>query len=222
MKKYLILFMAVFLLAACSNEQEVYDFPDVVIDEDEQVTDDQVALTINGTDISGKVYNDTYLQVKTINERQEDGATLSKEDLKERTIETLVHNELFLQLAEEKGIDVAEHYSEDDVKELKKLDDEGYRELVEKFNYTDEQISKQIQLEKVRKQYIDQYVEVEVSEAEMEELYEEVKDKSDNELPDYESSKDYLRDQIEINKSIDIVGEHIEAFEDESTIEIHI
>src|SRR5699024_1814248 len=223
MRKLTLIF-TIFLLAvltACSSNAAV-EYPEVTVDEDEKVSDETTVLSINGKEVNGKTYNDVYLQVKTIDERKEEKPKMSKEDLKDRALETIVNNELFLQLAEEKGIDTTVHDAEEDVKRLKKLDEDGYQELVNKFNYSDEQIGNQIRLEKVRKEYIDQFIEVDVTEDEIKELYEETAEQTEEELPDYDSAKSRLKESIEVNKSIEQVGEHIETYKKESNIEIHI
>src|SRR5699024_2381198 len=155
MRKLTLIF-TIFLLAvltACSSNAAV-EYPEVTVDEDEKVSDETTVLSINGKEVNGKTYNDVYLQVKTIDERKE-----------------------------EKRIDTTVHDAEEDVKRLKKLDEDGYQELVNKFNYSDEQIGNQIRLEKVRKEYIDQFIEVDVTEDEIKELYEETAEQTEEDLP---------------------------------------
>src|SRR5699024_9499924 len=174
----------------------------------------EVVLTINGEDVDGKVYNEMYLQVKTIAERVEKDTEATSESLREETIHTLINNILFLQLAEEKGIAIDRSDMEEDIKRLKKLDDEGYRELKNKFNYTDAGIANQIRLEKARKDYIDSYISIEVTEEEVKEFYDETVAKTEEDLPDFDSAYASLKETLEVNAALKEVAEHIEAYKD--------
>jgi len=212
--------IAILLLTACSSSsEEVYE--EIDVSPEEKVNEKEVVLTINGEDVDGKVYNEMYLQVKTIAERVEKDTEATSESLREETIHTLINNILFLQLAEEKGIAIDRSDMEEDIKRLKKLDDEGYRELKNKFNYTDAGIANQIRLEKARKDYIDSYISIEVTEEEVKEFYDETVAKTEEDLPDFDSAYASLKETLEVNAALKEVAEHIEAYKDESDIVIH-
>lgn len=218
--KVTLFMISIFFITACSNSaEETYE--EIDISAEEEVNESETIITINGDDVDGKAYNEMYLQVKTIAERVENDTNATAESLREETIHTLINNILFLQLAEEKGISVDRSDMEEDIKQLKKLDDEGYRELKDKFNYTDAGIANQIRLEKARKDYIDSFVSIEVTKEEVKEFYDETVASTEEDLPDFDSAYETLKERLEVKAALDEVAEQIEAYKEESDIIIH-
>lgn len=221
MKIWRVLFITVglLLLSACSSAPEEYE--EVTMTAEEKMAEDKLVVTINGEEVYGDSYNELYLQIKTRAVRAEEAEADDQGYLQEETLETIINNTLFIQLAASKGIVMDESTIEDDLKELKRLDDTGYRELIDKYNYTEEAIGNQIRLEKVRKEYIDQFVSVNVTDEEVKAFYDETEAATDEEIPDYESAYNTLKERLEVRKSLEEVAKQIEAFRNTSDVVIH-
>lgn len=221
MKIWRILFVTfgLLLLSACSSAPEEYE--EVTMTAEEKMADDNLVVTINDEEVYGDTYNELYLQIKTRAVRAENAEANDQGYLQEETLETIINNTLFIQLAESKGIVMDDSAMETDLKQLKKLDESGYRELIDKYNYTEEGIGNQIRLEKVRKEYIEQFVSVNVTDEEVQEFYDETKAATDEEIPDYDSAYKTLKETLEVNKSLEDVAEQIEAFRNTSDIIVH-
>lgn len=216
----MFLVIGLIVLAGCSSSsEEVYE--EIEISTNEKVENDAQIVTVNGEEIDGKAYNDMYLQMKTEAIRIDENETITPEELQEKTIDTLVNDALFLQLAEDNGIMIDHSDMEEDLKRLKKLDESGYQELKSKFNYTEEGIANQIRLEKARKEYIDKFISVEVTKEEVKQYYDETASTTEEDLPDFESAYQTLKETLEVNQALEQVADHIDQFKEESTIEIH-
>lgn len=212
--------VGVLLLAACGSAPETYE--DIDLQDEEKVADDTVVMTINDEEITGSTYNDVYLQIKTRILRKDADATVDETAIREETLETIANNTLFVQLAAENGIVMDDSTLDADMKQLKKLDEAGYRELTDKYNFTEAAIAKQIKLEKIRKQYIDEFITVTVTEEEVRQFYDETVAATDEDLPDFDSAYNVLEETLEVQKAIEEVSEHIESYKGTSEINIHL
>src|SRR5690625_4268761 len=124
-----------------------------------------------------------------------------------------------MQLAKKDGIEVDNKEVEKQLKQFKKVDQEGYDTLMEQFNYTEEAIASQLKLELARKEYIEKNIKVEVSDEEVEQLYNEDKERTE-EIPDFDSVREELRSTIEVQKSVEEVGKHVDEFKKEAEIQV--
>lgn len=214
------------LLVGCGGKKEPEpEAPEVDIAETEKVSPDEIVLIINGEEITGDFYNTIYLQTKTelISQSVED---VTEEEVKEATLEAIVNDIITLQFGEAHDIVILDAEVDVAVDDLKKIGREGYDTLMEQFNYTEESIAFSMRVEMTREEYIDQYVEVTVSEDEIEQKYEEVHERvaveGGEELPDYVDSKEQLKSVIRIEKSKAEAQKAIDEFKETAEIEINI
>lgn len=218
--KFILLMVGVLLLAACGSVPETYE--DIDLLDEEKVADDTVVMTINDEEIVGSTYNDVYLQIKTRILRKDADATVDEAAIREETLETITNNTLFVQLAAENGIVMDDSTIDADMKQLKKLDETGYRELTDKYNFTEAAIANQIKLEKIRKQYIDEFITVTVTEEEVRQFYDETVAATEEDLPDFDSAYNVLVETLEVQKAIEEVSAHIENYKGTSEINVHL
>lgn len=220
MKKFLIgsvCFLLVFFLVACGKDKAKEEGNKIELTEEEKLPDDQVVVIVNDTEINGAIYNSMYLQLKTIVTKPD--GEVDKVQLKNATIDSIVDKELFMQLAKKDGIEIDDKEVEAQLKHFKEVDEKGYDTLKEQFNYTEEAIANQLKLELARKEYIDKNIKVEVTDEEVEQLYNDVKERTED-IPELDSVREELRTNIEDQKSAEEVGKHIDEFKKEAEIEV--
>lgn len=226
MKKIMLMLLIsiiTIILAACSgNDKEniKVEGPAVEITDEEKVADDEVVAIIDGEEVMGEQYNEVYLQEKAINQDIL-GDDLNIEDVKTGTIESIINDIVILHMGEAEGIVITDEEVQEEVEEFKKYGAEGYENLIAQFNYTEESIGHLLRVETTLKQYIDKHIEVEVSDEEVEELYDEIV-ASGEEIPPFENSEKELEGVIRVDKSKEEARKHIAEFKKDIEIEIKI
>lgn len=218
MKRFILgifIFLIAIFTVACGKDETKDN--NIQLTEKEKLPDDQVVVIVNDVELTGAIYNSMYLQLKTIATKPDEEVDVER--LRDATIDSIVDKELFMQLAKKDGIEIDENEVEDQLENFKKLDRDGYDTLMEQFNYTEEAIASQLKLELARKEYIEKNIKVEVSEEEVEQLYNEVKERTE-EIPDFDSVREELRSTIEVQKSVEEVGKHVDEFKKEAEIQV--
>ncbi len=218
----IISIIVVLILAACGKEEadeknEDHEKEAIVLTDEEKLPEDELVATVNGKELFGNTYNHMYLQIKKL--VSDTSEEVDPNNVKQLTIESILEKELFMQMAEKEGITISDKEITETIEEIKKVNIVGYERMREQFNYTEEAIESQMKLELARKQYIQDFVKVDVSENEVEEMYDDLKEEIEN-IADYDQIKGELQKTLELQKIDKVINKLLEKFEEESEIDV--
>jgi len=222
MRKILFSLIALSLvLGACGKKEEDPAETGVLpIDEDELIDNDKIALTINDEEILGNVYNLMYVQTKI--QLYNFGQDIKDTDLvKEMSINTLVEQELLKQAANDEGIEVTEEEVESKYEELMADNGDNVNEFLEEYNLNADAFKNQISFSLYLNEYMETFLQVEVSEDEVKEFYEKLKEENEN-TSEFEEIKAQIKERIVTQKQQEKVKEILDELKEKSTIETHI
>src|SRR5699024_1031271 len=109
---------------------------------DEVVAEDEVIVRVNESEVLGNKYNIIYPQIKMYVTQMEDEVSL--DEIKERTVDALIDQELIYQGAAKEGITVSKEEAEEKYNELKSENEEGLNNLLEQFHLTEQGFKDQL------------------------------------------------------------------------------
>lgn len=234
MKKKLLfsLLLLVFglLLVACSDDQEEADDAneqdaatekaEVIVSDQEKVEEDSVVATVNGEDILGSTYNLIYSQVKTqLHENGQDTEDL--ELVKKQTLDSIVSQEVLVQDAKAKGIEVSDEEVDTYIEESKAQfeSEEQFNQALENLNYTMETYREQARLQLQQEGYMDQeFADIEVSDEDVEAYYEQIASQNDD-VPNLDQVRDDIKAQLANMQLRNKLTERVEQLKEKATVE---
>lgn len=213
------------LLAACGgdDEEEVAD-PGVemevpTISEEERLDEDEVVVTVNDEDVLGLTYNLVYSQLKL--HAVQTGQELSDDEIQEMTIDSLIDRQLLMQQANEEGLLATEDEAKEELAQIKEENEEGLETLLEQYQITEALFEHQLVFELTMGDYLEEKIDVEVTNDEVEEVYEEAKEENED-IPALNEIHDTLKAQIEEQRTNEALQEEIDQLKDQSQIDIHL
>jgi hypothetical protein len=232
MKRSLLLIFTIllsFVLVACGGDEEETEaveesenteeqgMPQVEFSDDEMIEGDITVLNVNGTEITGDKYNNIYRQLKTMYHMN--GADTSDLDaLQNETIDILTEQELILQDALENGIEVTEEDAQEEIDLIVETNgEEAIDMMLEEYELTEEQFREQLMDDLVTIQYIETF-DVEVTDEEIEEQYNLLKEESD-EVGELEEYEDLIRQALIENKQSEMLASRVDELREEAEIE---
>ncbi|WP_163536122.1 SurA N-terminal domain-containing protein [Gracilibacillus sp. YIM 98692] len=195
------------------------------VSDEELVEEDQAVVSVNGEEISGEQYNRIYPQMKKM--MQQYGQDVGDTDaVKEQTISELVTQQLIVQDAESKGLEVTEEEINAEVESVKEEFGDQYTTVLESSGFTEESFKKQLQTDLLRDKYMQSELDVEVTDEEIEEYYNQVKKQQGQqegeqaqELPELEEIRDTIEEQLAKQKQQQQLGPKIEELRENAEIE---
>lgn len=210
------------LLVACGDDEPgetKEEREEIVVTEDEKLSEDELVVTVNGDDVTGETYNLVYTQLKL--HALQTGQELTNEEIQEQTIDSLIDRQLLLQEAEKDGLLVSEKEAEAELKMIKEENAEGLDTLLEQYQLTEELFQHQLVFEMTMTEFLEENIDVEVTKEEVEDAYEEAKEEYED-LPELNEIHDSLKAEIENHRTNKALEETISALKEDSEIEIHI
>lgn len=233
MKKMLMLLFTVGLalvLAACGNDgteeeaaptepaQEAQEPAE--ISEEEEMAEDTSVATVNDSEITGEKYNPVYFQVKST--LQQNGKDVSDpQQVREMTLNLLVEEELILQDAEEKGIEVTDEEVQSELDLIKEQAGEELTAVLEQLHLTEEQFKAQLNDDLTTSKYMGSEFEVEVTDEEVQEFYDQLKEQ-DSGVGELEQMEDLIREQLTMNKTQQQLADRVVELKEDSNVEFLI
>lgn len=232
-KQWMILILtlsALFVaLAACSNDDEeaadndtenneaAQEQQELEFTDEEKVENDTPVVTVNGEELLGQDYNPIYRQIKTMMHQY--GQDVSDTDaVKDQTLNVLVEQELIKQDAIEKGIEVTEEEAQERIDEMVETGgEEQYADALEQFGLSEEEFKEQIMNDLYTVKYVDQELDVEVTDEEVKEVYDTQKEQNE-ELGEFEEYEEMIRQSLIDQKQ----GEQLQARVAELTEEAEV
>jgi len=194
---------------------------DLEMTKEEKVDEDEVIASINGTDIKGLEYNNTYAQTKMMFGQQ--GLDVSDQDsIKEQVVDALVERELIMQDATEQGIDVSKKDVESELEKIKSENEEQFTMVLEQFNLTEDDYKEQLTFELVLDEYMNSELEeAKVTDDEVKETYDELKE-GNEEIPEFDEIKEDLKADLSERKQMEMLEEKIGQLKDKADVETTI
>ncbi|HLR14276.1 MAG TPA: SurA N-terminal domain-containing protein [Bacillota bacterium] len=225
MKKWLVavtIFMLTLALVACgSNDDKEETTPkepeEVEVTDEERVPDDEVILEIDGEEIKGTTYNHLYKNNKII--QTANGTLDNLDDVKQDTIDQIIYQTMLTQDAANKGIEVTDEEFDEEYNFIKEENSEGLELLLEQFQMTEEAFKDELRHNILYEKYIEaEFDDVEVSDEEVEEVYDELTEESEN-IPPLDEIRENLELQLRDKQIQELVTKRIDALIEEATIE---
>lgn len=193
---------------------------DVTISDDETVDASSVVLVINGEEVTGETYNDTYFNTKRY--MMQNSQDVSDTDLiKQQTLTTLKSYTLLRQDAEARGIEVTDQDVTEALEDTKAQfeSEEAYETALTQLAYTEESFKQSLKEQLLQQMYMDEVIETEdVTEEEINEFYGLLEEQLD-ETPPLEEVRDQIVMQIEQSKLQQAFLAQIEKLNEAAEIE---
>lgn len=218
-------------LVACGSskdeDEEVQELPiqhdmeEVEISDEEIVPSEEVVLEVEGEEIKGDEYNRTYKQTKIfLSSMNEDISDL--DDIKEKTLETIVHQTLLIQDALNKGIEVTDEEFDEEFETITDGNEDALTIYLEQYQMTEDAYKEQLRYSMIYRKYVEQeFSGVDVTDEEVESVYNDLKEANENISP-LSDIREELKQEIIDQHVREEVTKHIENLTDEAEIIEHI
>lgn len=217
--------MLTFALVACGSKNEKEETipqepEEVEITDEERVSDDEVILKIDGEDIKGTTYNRLYKNNKIM--QNANGTFDSNEDVKQFTIDQIIDQTILTQDASDKGIEVTDEEFDEEFNFIKEENAEGLELLLEQFQMTEDDFKNELRHNILYQKYIEsEFDDVEVSDKEIEEVYEGLDEENDN-IPPLDEIRETLELQLKDKQIQELVQKRVDELIEKATIEEYI
>ncbi|UOQ48542.1 SurA N-terminal domain-containing protein [Gracilibacillus caseinilyticus] len=166
-----------------------------LVSEEEKVKNDKTVATINGTEINGVAYNQMYSTVKsTLQQSGQD--TEDTDSLKEQTLTELINQELIRQDAVEQGIKVDDEQIQSQVDSLKDQYGDQFSTVLKSSGLTEETYKKQLKQNALSTKYMKSEFDIKVSDEEIQQYYDSLKEQSEKEIPALEQVKGRIEQML--------------------------
>lgn len=223
MKKLYVLGLSLvlaLLLAACGDKEETQsEEPAVEISASERVDEDSVVAVVNGEEVKGDVYNLIYTQLKLY--ATQIGDDIELDEIKEAAVTSVVDRQIVLQEAEKINMSVSDEEAEEYIQKLRDESEEELETLLGQYQITEEEFKEQIKFEITMNDYMNETVEVEVTDEELEEYYEKAKEGNDS-IPSFDEAKKQLKKQLLAEKTQETFQNNIDKVKEKSEIDIKL
>ncbi|MFC5711855.1 SurA N-terminal domain-containing protein [Thalassorhabdus alkalitolerans] len=198
------------------DEPDMDDFPDPVAE-------------VNGEPISSEQFGEIYsftLQtaaMQGIDPEDEE----SEQMLIDQTLEQLIGLELLTQAAEEQGYEVTDEEVDEQLQQEREQagldDEEEYIAFLEEQGLDEEELRQDISEQLKIDRFIEEETEQEdVSDEEVEEVYEQVAEMQGDDAPELDEIREDLEDQIRQQNESEQVQGLVNSLREESDVEVHI
>ncbi|UOQ84953.1 SurA N-terminal domain-containing protein [Gracilibacillus salinarum] len=166
-----------------------------LVSEEEKVENDKTVATINGTEINGVAYNQMYSTVKsTLQQSGQD--TEDTDTLKDQTLTELINQELIRQDAVEQGIEVDDEQIQSQVDSLKDQYGDQFSTVLKSSGLTEETYKKQLKQNALSTKYMKSEFDINVSDEEIQQYYDSLKEQSEKEIPALEQVKGQIEQML--------------------------
>src|SRR5699024_11004884 len=141
------------------------------------------------------------------------------DDVKQDTIDQIIYQTMLTQDAANKGIEVTDEEFDEEYNFIKEENSEGLELLLEQFQMTEEAFKDELRHNILYEKYIEtEFDDVEVSDEEVEEVYDELTEESEN-IPPLDEIRENLELQLRDKQIQELVTKRIDALIEEATIE---
>lgn len=234
MRKWLTILsitMLIGVLAACGSSEdkeaeekpagEVEELEEVEFSDDELAPEDDVVLKIDGKEIKGEEYNRLYRNSKIIKSANQQLGDL--EEVKQDTLDLIIFETILTQDAADKGIEVTDEEFDEEFSFIKEENSEGLENLLEQFQMTEDDFKEELRYNILSQKYIEsEFSDVEITDEEVESVYNELKEEDSEKLPPLKDIHENLKAQLKEQEINERVTEHIDELIKDASIEQNI
>lgn len=140
--------------------------------------------------------------------------------LKEETISILVEQELIRQDAEENGIKVTEEEAQEEIDTIIETNgEEALTAMLEQYELTEDEFRTQLIDDLTTVKYIEDQFEVEVTDEEIEEQYNSLKEQSEEEIGELKEYEELIRQNISEQKQGELLEGRITELKEDAKVE---
>src|SRR5699024_1013635 len=183
------------------------------------LAEDELVVTINDEKVTGATYNLVYTQLKL--HAVQTGQEYTDEELQELALDSVIDRQLLIQQAAKEGIVISDEDATEELQLLKTENEAGLQTMLEQYQITEKLFHHQLIFEMTMNEYLQEVINVEVTNDEVKEVYEEAKAENEN-LPELVEIHDTLKGQIESQKRNEALQAQVDEFREQTEIELHL
>ncbi len=199
------------------QEQEQPEQEPLEITDEERVDEETSVVSVNGQEVEGAKYNQIYTQIKTMMHQY--GQDVSDTDLlKEQAISILVEQELINQEAEKKGIEVTEEEANEELETIKAETGDQFATILDQYQMDEEGFKNQLIDDLLTAKYMEQELDVEVTDKEVEEYYNQLKEQN-GEIGEFEEVEQDIKSLLQEQKQSEQLQARINELREEAEVE---
>ncbi|WP_456271410.1 SurA N-terminal domain-containing protein [Bacillus sp. AK031] len=201
--------------------------------EEQHVDEEQTVAVVNDESIKGEAYN-TLLSRTQIQYQQMGQDPTSEEiatQLKESTIDSLIGQTLLLQEADKKGYEATDAEIQEELDSLKAdyEDEAQFEEILESNGLTLDELRTEIADNIKYTAYVEKELSVEeVKEEDVKAYYDKYAEQNsgsedtETQMPEYEEVKEQIKQELQRQKTLDVLAAEVEKLKENASIEIKI
>lgn len=201
--------------------------------EEQHVEEDTTVAVVNEEEIKGEAYNsllsDSQMSYQSMG--QDPTSEEIAAQLKESTIDSLIGQTLLLQQAEEKGYEADDEEIQQEIATLKEgyEDEAQFEEVLKSSGLTLEELKAEVAKNIQYTAYIENELTVEeVKEEDVKAYYDQIVEQNSGseeasaQIPEYEEVKDRIKEDLERQKTQEVLAAEVEKLRENASIEVKI
>ncbi|MGD6965220.1 SurA N-terminal domain-containing protein [Rossellomorea vietnamensis] len=201
--------------------------------EEQHIEEDKTVAVVNDEEIKGEAYNsllsDSQMSYQSMG--QDPTSEEIAAQLKESTIDSLIGQTLLLQQAEEKGYEADEEEIQQEIATLKEgyEDEAQFEEVLKSSGLTLEELEAEVAKNIQYTAYIENELTVEeVKEEDVKAYYDEIveqnsgSEEAEAQIPEYEEVKDRIKEDLERQKTQEVLAAEVEKLRENASIDVKI
>jgi hypothetical protein len=201
--------------------------------EEQHVEEDKTVAVVNEEEIKGEAYNsllsDSQMSYQSMG--QDPTSEEIAAQLKESTIDSLIGQTLLLQQAEEKGYEADDEEIQQEIATLKEgyEDEAQFEEVLKSSGLTLEELEAEVAKNIQYTAYIENELTVEeVKEEDVKAYYDQIVEQNSGseeaaaQIPEYEEVKDRIKEDLERQKTQEVLAAEVEKLRENASIEVKI
>lgn len=187
------------------------------ITDKEKIDEKTPVVNVNGDEITGAQYNPIYTQLKmSMHKYGQDVSDLDK--LKEQTIEILIEQQIIEQDAAEKGLEVTKEEVQSEFDSIKEQSGDQLTAALDQYQLSEDDFKSQLGNDMITKKYIEKEFDIEVTEDEVKEYYDKLKEQS-SEIGELKDVEGQIKTQLAEQESRDLLQARVEELKGKAEVE---
>ncbi|MYL46846.1 hypothetical protein GLV94_14445 [Virgibacillus halodenitrificans] len=200
-----------------TEEQAQSQEQNVEVTEKEKVDEKTPVVSINGEEIKGETYNPLYMQIKM--QMAQFGQDVSDVTaVKDQTLNMIVEQKLIRNDAKDKGLEVTDKEVQKEFDTIKEQNGDQLKKVLKQFKMSEEDFKNQLANDLVTQKYIDSEIDVKVTDKEIEEYYNKIKEQN-KEIGKLEEVKEPIKSQLKKDKTSKKLQEKVKKLKEDAEVE---
>ncbi|AIF45152.1 SurA N-terminal domain-containing protein [Virgibacillus sp. SK37] len=200
-----------------TEEQAQPQEQNVEVTEKEKVDEGKPVVSINGEEIKGETYNPLYMQIKM--QMAQFGQDVSDVTaVKDQTLNMIVEQKLIRDDAKDKGMEVTDKEVQKEFDTIKEQNGDQLKKVLKQFKMSEEDFKNQLANDLVTQKYIDSEIDVKVTDKEIEEYYNKIKEQN-KEIGKLEEVKEPIKSQLKKDKTSKKLQEKVKKLKEDAKVE---